>query len=257
MPWFRVDDSLAVHPKAITAGNAALGLWVRAGSWCAQQLTDGFVPLNLLATLGAKPKDAQALVDAGMWLKVSGGYRFHDWGEYQPSRESVETKRSEARERMQRVREARSSREHPANVRANNSARSPYPGPARPDPTQEPLLTLAGRLTEAGAADFAAGLPTEVVEEWQRIAGPTVSLEDEARAYLARHGDTTPKDPRGAWLGWLRKARERADAARPAPPRPACPDPACTDGWLGEDPSTGTPIPCRTCRPHLKSLEAS
>lgn len=29
MPWFRVDDDFALHPKAIAAGNAALGLWVR------------------------------------------------------------------------------------------------------------------------------------------------------------------------------------------------------------------------------------
>ena len=41
MTWFRVDDTLAMHPKVYAAGNAAMGLWVRAGAWSMQQLTDG------------------------------------------------------------------------------------------------------------------------------------------------------------------------------------------------------------------------
>lgn len=37
MPWFRVDDSLDTHPKAIAAGNEAMGLWVRCGAYAARQ----------------------------------------------------------------------------------------------------------------------------------------------------------------------------------------------------------------------------
>ena len=33
MPWFNVDDGFAFHRKAVRAGNAAIGLWTRAGSW--------------------------------------------------------------------------------------------------------------------------------------------------------------------------------------------------------------------------------
>ena len=52
MPWFRVDDNLGFHHKVIAAGNPAMGLWVRAGSVCASQLTDGFVPDHMIASLG-------------------------------------------------------------------------------------------------------------------------------------------------------------------------------------------------------------
>ncbi|WP_175428051.1 hypothetical protein [Rhodococcus pyridinivorans] len=31
-------------------------------------------------------------------------------------------------------------------------------------------------------------------------------------------------------------------------------DPRCRRGWLGEDPD-GHPIPCLTCRPHLRRQE--
>lgn len=33
--WFRVDDKLHTHEKALLAGVPAMGLWVMCGSWCA------------------------------------------------------------------------------------------------------------------------------------------------------------------------------------------------------------------------------
>ena len=35
MPWFIVDDSAHSHPKLIKAGNSAVGLWMRCGSYAA------------------------------------------------------------------------------------------------------------------------------------------------------------------------------------------------------------------------------
>lgn len=104
MTWFKVDDSLDYHPKALAAGNAALGLWVRAGSWAARQLTDGFVPEGVATSLGTR-KQADQLVAAGLWHKVLGGYVFHEWTERQPTRDEVETRRKRDRERLARWRE--------------------------------------------------------------------------------------------------------------------------------------------------------
>lgn len=88
MPWFNVDDGFAFHQKSIRAGNAAIGLWVRSGSWCAQQLTDGFIPDDMVAVLGSGVQ-ATRLVNAGLWKKVAGGYQFHDWADRQRSKEVV------------------------------------------------------------------------------------------------------------------------------------------------------------------------
>ena len=44
MAWFKVDDKLAFHPKVLTAGNTAIGLWVRAGAWSADQLQTDLSP---------------------------------------------------------------------------------------------------------------------------------------------------------------------------------------------------------------------
>ena len=92
MGWFKVDDQLAFHQKAVIAGNAAMGLWVRAGSWSCAQLTDGFIA-KAMANAMANECDADALVLAGLWDEVEGGYQFHDWSEFQPSAEDEKEKR--------------------------------------------------------------------------------------------------------------------------------------------------------------------
>lgn len=89
MPWFKVDDRLAHHPKVMEAGLAAMGLWVRAGSWSAAHLTDGLIPAPLLKTFGATRRQAEALVKADLWVAEPEGYRFRDWLDYQPSAHDV------------------------------------------------------------------------------------------------------------------------------------------------------------------------
>lgn len=106
MPWFKVDDNLAFHAKTMQAGNSAMGLWVRAGSWSAHQLTDGFIPDHIATTLGTRAQ-AKKLVAAHLWETVPGGFRFHEWTDRQPSRSEVEAERHANRERMRRARAAR------------------------------------------------------------------------------------------------------------------------------------------------------
>jgi hypothetical protein len=107
MPWFKVDDNLAFHAKSVAAGNPAMGLWVRAGSWCSQQLTDGFVPDHIALSLGTKAQAAR-LVDVVLWHRVAGGFRFHEWDEEgrQPSRAEVEKRRKDDRDRKAAARAA-------------------------------------------------------------------------------------------------------------------------------------------------------
>lgn len=109
MPWFKVDDGLAFHSKVIAAGNAAMGLWLRAGAWSMQQLTDGWVPTDIARLLGT-PAEAKRLVKAGLWEAKEDGYCFHEWEQYQPSRVQVMSDREATRQRVQRWRETRAER---------------------------------------------------------------------------------------------------------------------------------------------------
>jgi hypothetical protein len=92
IPWFKVDDKLHDHHKARAAGKSAMGVWVLAGSWAMDNLTDGFVPAGVLARWGTR-RDAEALVSAGFWQAHTrhgeAGWKFRDWTHYQPSARDV------------------------------------------------------------------------------------------------------------------------------------------------------------------------
>lgn len=114
MSYFLVDDGFFAHPKVQETPDAALGLWVRAASWSAGQLTDGHVPPKVLTRLGDRThykvhRNAQILVERGLWepLPEGRGFQFHDWTDYQPRlREDVLRRREidRTRQRAHRLR---------------------------------------------------------------------------------------------------------------------------------------------------------
>jgi len=106
VPWFKVDDTLAFHHKTVAAGNAAMGLWVRAGSWSMQTLSDGFIPDGNVTLLGTDGQ-ARKLVEVGLWDRLPSGYAFHEWEQRQPTKEQVHTERAATAERQRRAREKR------------------------------------------------------------------------------------------------------------------------------------------------------
>ena len=126
MTWFKVDDGFHSHPKTIKVGMSSRGLWVTAGSWSADQLTDGFVPKSAIKMWGGTKRQVKELVEAGLWVEVENGWRFHGWAERQPTRKQVEKKREETALRV-------------AKYRRSNSVTSSVvtPPPTRPDPTRK------------------------------------------------------------------------------------------------------------------------
>lgn len=104
MPWFKVDDKFYSHPKVLGVNLRAIGLWVLAGAWASDHLTDGYVPRTALPALGAKPQDTKPLVDAGLWVVAENGWQFHDWLELQPSRKQTMEERQREREKKARWR---------------------------------------------------------------------------------------------------------------------------------------------------------
>lgn len=110
--WFKVDDTLHSHRKALKAGVPAMGLWALAGSWCGQQLTDGFFPAYAAPRLDPEwEPHAKALVDAGLWIPATKdgekGWMFHEWDQRQPSKAEVLAERRATADRVARWRERR------------------------------------------------------------------------------------------------------------------------------------------------------
>lgn len=261
MTWFYVDDGLHSHRKVWAAGTPAMGLWVRAGSWCADELTDGFVPTEIVKAYGTAPM-ARSLVSAGLWAPEGGGYRFHQWNEpgRQPTRTEVEERRRKRAEagaqggkRSGEVRRGRSKPEALASPTAEASASPNAAAKTNPVPSPLPnpsLVTLVCRRL-SGDARKATTTDEERAElwaMWAEVAGPGVDLEADLRSWLMRNAETDLHDPAGALIGWLRKGAERARGAAPV----GCQ--ACAGGWLPDDVATGRPVPCPTCRPHLRAV---
>ena len=179
--WFKVDDKLHEHRKSRIAGAPAMGLWVMAGSWCGDNLTDGFVPDCIAARWDRSYRRlAERLVDAGFWDvdEVNGepGWRFRNWSEFQPTRAQVEDERRAARERMAAVR-AKRSPERSDDVRPNFGGSSDDVRSTRPDPSRrDPLPPVRqGRQTKRDPdlrppiPDVAEVLALRAVEEPTRM----------------------------------------------------------------------------------------
>lgn len=143
MAWFKVDDGFWSHPKTATLSDAAVTLWVRAGAYSCQHLTDGVIKAPVLRLLGDR-EAAVELVAAGLWVEASDGWRFHDWDEYQETSETVKQRRADARERQRRAREvaAKKRRESRDVSRVTDSVTDSVSHgvsslyPTRPDPTR-------------------------------------------------------------------------------------------------------------------------
>jgi len=146
MTWFKVDDTLAFHRKVVRAGNAAMGLWVRAGAHCSQQLTDGYVPTEIVAVLGT-PAQAARLVKAGLWTEVDGGYQFHDWEAINPTRSDVEDRRRADAERKATARAAK----NPEKIQQDNRTISPEKSAKNQKTTKKhPLISTTTQVTRDG-----------------------------------------------------------------------------------------------------------
>ena len=133
--------------------NAAIGLWAKCGAWCGRHLTDGVIPASQVKRFKGTKSQIDALLSARVWVESeseSGAklYRFHDWNEYQPTREEKLKEREDAAERQrksrERKREEQAKRENVTRDSQNTVTRDSHechtnlsqrPDPTRPAPT--------------------------------------------------------------------------------------------------------------------------
>lgn len=228
MAWFKVDDGLHSSRKFLSIPKrsrfAAVGLWTVAGSWCADELTDGLVPDYMLEAWGAPPSAPKSLVDAGLWERESGGYLFCNWLEYQPRKADVDAEREASRERMRELR-ARRKQKKPQDDAAkgevfertgtNGSENVRNPDPTRPDPTPIEVTNVTS-LSDSDESNADGELLTDAWLPSRKHFDHAVSLglDPEAqlktfRAHAARN-QRRQKNWGTAFTNWLKKGAELA-----------------------------------------------
>ncbi|MFD9212064.1 hypothetical protein ACFVY9_02890 [Streptomyces sp. NPDC059544] len=214
MPWFVVDDSAYAHPKFVIAGNAALGLWLRVGSYAAQHLTDGIVP-GVIAKMYGTPAQIRKLVAAGLWHEhghtcphpkcaqpAPGDYYMHDYLDpYNPSRREVEARRDRAAEKKRKQRAGR-----PEQLPLDEPGDAPPP----PRPSRDATSTIPADWQPAEAdvesaqlARADAGLPQLTSQQLDTLTRRFVRRMTDDQVRAAAWG--------GRWQQWAE--RERTEPA--------------------------------------------
>src|SRR5579883_608603 len=99
--WVKIDDNLMEHPKMIAIGIQGRALWLAGLCYANQQMTDGFLPDFMIPTLAARAgvTDVESTLScmttvylgqkSPVWYRADGGYRIHDYADFQPSAEDV------------------------------------------------------------------------------------------------------------------------------------------------------------------------
>jgi hypothetical protein len=127
MAWGRLDDKANGNAKLQALGNAAWRMWGCALIFCQDNLTDGFVPEYAIegfcVRFTQKEKKSDVINELcsvrvpgkqSLWHRVDGGYRIHDYLDWNDPRDVVLAEREKAKKRMQRLRGGKRSGERSA-----------------------------------------------------------------------------------------------------------------------------------------------
>ena len=159
MTWLKKDDRYPEHRKIRRLSDGAYRLHDTALCWAARDETDGIITVEDLDEMqhGKRlRRHVSALVDAGLWDVVPGGWMLHDFLHYNPSHEQLELERAANRERQARLRAKRrgvavddsTSSANAVSHGVSNGVttggvtrESQDPDPYRPDPTRpDPII---------------------------------------------------------------------------------------------------------------------
>jgi len=106
MTWVRLDDGFPNHPKIIGLSDGAFRLFVTALCYSNAYLTDGIIPITLVKKM-SNSRHISALVAANLWEICGDDIKILSYGEYQFTKEKVETERKKAAERKAKSRMSR------------------------------------------------------------------------------------------------------------------------------------------------------
>lgn len=252
MPWARFDDRFPSNRKIRLLSDGAFRLYVSSICWSAENLTDGVVKkteLRLVSDVKAASRRAQELVEAGLFEALQeGGWKIHDYHEYNPTSEQVRADREAKTARQQRWRKKRqdgapdpeppSSRfDVDASTDASHDAsrdgagdaapRARVPDPTRPVPEDE----VDGGGDSAGSEppdlDHLAPAPIEIdgfqltdaMRRWAHATHPAVDIEHSTAQFISHYRSTGArrKSWPDAWQKWIRDDAKRAPAAPASP----------------------------------------
>lgn len=226
--WFKVDDSFFSNPKTAMLSDGATALWLRSGSWSAQQLTGGFIPARMVPMFRGSDDSVRELCDVGLWERDDerDGYWFHDWSDYQPDGEEVDAlrrKRSEAGKRgADRRWKRKTVDENGKNGKTDGkchgkpmanawqvdgkSMANSCPVPV-PVPDKKEKEEYSSSFSKESVKDFGESRECGETDKTLAVEYPNLDLESAWLAFADRHQDETHtvNDWMRLWKGWCQR----------------------------------------------------
>jgi hypothetical protein len=98
MSWYRVDSPMPRHEKYAPLSDLEFRLAITAGAWCAEHMTDGFIPKKMVQTLTRAPSGKKlasaikSLLDAKVWHDKGDHYELHDFLDWNLSKAQWEAR---------------------------------------------------------------------------------------------------------------------------------------------------------------------
>lgn len=231
MTWLKKDDRFPDHRKIRRLTDGAYRLHDTALCACAKDETDGLVTDADIDDMEHGPrlrKHIPALVAAGLWEQVPGGWEIHDYLHYNPSHEQLNAKRAADRERQNRRRhrvEPSNPDESPSDgdVSRRDSAVTPlgvaavsqHPVPSRPVPSRPTPTGVSDGARKRATRLPADFIPSTKSREAILTESPALDLHRE-HAKFVDHWTAQPgakgvkADWDATWRNWMRRAAEQA-----------------------------------------------
>lgn len=237
MTWAKVDDGLHDHPKVDAMleadelrGAAALGLWVAALSFSADQLTDGEITRRAVQRLLPERGVSLAalLVEHALWEVTEAGWRIRGFLDCNPAGEDVRRRRQadaerKAADRARRASKRTSKRTSGATSNGTSNGTSERCPRGRPDTPSRPVPSRpdpeSGSPAVDGRGPAPAAAPTRTTSPSETVEPTPGDLAEHVRGILQRGidgltSDAPAKAPTvGAIRGVLAKHEPSGDAA--------------------------------------------
>lgn len=223
-------------PKTVSLSLAANGVWALGQSYCADEMSDGFIPSTTAVLMLARgdKKLVKELVDAERWADVEGGYQVIDYLDHNPSRAEMDATREAKRQAGSRGGKTKAARVAAATPPATNL------------PEQTPSKTLLDRDLDRELENPTGSPPTPQGGESGTPMDPLkpqrgILLRAHRRRYSAATGHDVPPAKNSPadiaellpWLvGYAQKTGQSFDQAAEAILERWWQDPyAASKGW--------------------------
>lgn len=242
MPWVKFDDRFPSNRKVRPLSDRAFRLYVSGVCWAAENLTDSLI-LDTELTQVAHVRNingARVELEArGLWERVEGGWRIHDYHDYQPTKEQVLKDRQKNAARQEAYRKRRNGKPVPptdgeeiesngvtttVTAPVSNGGSNATPSRTRPDPARTTGSTGGGVGTGGSAPaphtpkyDGREPIPedfrlSDAMRRWAAATLPSLDPDYETAQFISHHladGGRRKSWP-DEWQKWMRRAAKWA-----------------------------------------------